>query len=143
MNAVNADATADRNTAAPTDTSVNAVGDPKPPAKKTADPGSEPPPSKQPVWDSCSKHWKQLKQTDMDYRIDWGVTNKTLWTSKPNSPCNDSHWALWGKSEGGNPKGGGGDKGAGGGKGGGGNKGGGGGKGEKGEKGAPYGRGRP
>ena len=73
MNAVNADATADRNTAAPTDTSVNAVGDPKPPAKKTADPGSEPPPSKQPGWDSCSKHWKHRKQTDMDYRIDWGV----------------------------------------------------------------------
>ena len=132
VNAVNADATADPNTAEPADTSVNAGGHPKPLAKKTADPGPKPPPS---FWVPCSKHWKTRKQTDMDYHIDWGVTNNTLWTCKPNSPCNDTHWSVAGKSKGGKPKGGGGDKGGSGGKGGGG-------KGDKGGKGAPYGRGR-
>ena len=39
VNAVNVDTTTDPNTAEPTDTSVNAVGHPRPPAKKTADPG--------------------------------------------------------------------------------------------------------
>ena len=68
--------------AEPTDTSVDAVGHPKHPAKKTADPGSKPPPSNQPVCVPCSKHWRLRKQTDMDYHIDWGVTNSTLWTCK-------------------------------------------------------------
>ena len=63
--------------------------------------------------------------------IDCGATNSTLWTCKPNSPCNYTHWSVAGKSKGGKPKGGGGDKG------GGGNKGGGG-KGDKGGEGAPY-----
>ena len=53
VNAVNADATADPNTAEPSDTSINAVGHPKPPGKKTADPGFKPPPS---LWVPCSKH---------------------------------------------------------------------------------------
>ena len=75
VNAVHADATADPNTAEPTDTSVNAVGYPRPPANTTANPGCKPPPSNQPVWVQCSKHWKQRQQTDMDYRIDLGVTN--------------------------------------------------------------------
>ena len=141
VNAVNADATMNPSTAEPTDTSANAVGHPKPPAQKTADPWSTPPPSNQPVCVPCS-NWKKRKQTDMDYRIDWGVTNGTPWVCKPNSLCNDSHWAVvrnnnWavkgGKPKGGKPKGGGGDKGGGGGKGGGGDKGG---------KGTPYGRGR-
>ena len=39
VNAVNADATANPTTTEPIDTSVNAVGHPKPAAKKTADPG--------------------------------------------------------------------------------------------------------
>ena len=64
--------------------------------------------------------------------IDWGATNSTLWTCKPNSPCNDTRWSIAGMSKGGKPKndhkGGGGDKG-------------GGGKGDKGGKGAPNGRG--
>ena len=47
----------------------------------------------------------------MDYHIDWGVPNSTLWTCKPNSPCNDTHSSIAGKSEGRKPKGGGGDKG--------------------------------
>ena len=71
--------------------------------------------------------------------IDWGAPNSTLWTCKPNSPCNDTHWSAAGKSKGGKPKGG--DKGCGGDKGGGGYKGCGG-QGDKGGKGAPYGRGR-
>ena len=45
VNAVNADATADSNASDPADTSVNAVGPPKPPAKKTVDPGAKPPPT--------------------------------------------------------------------------------------------------
>ena len=71
--------------------------------------------------------------------IDWGVTNTTLWTYKPNSPCNDTHWKIAGNSKGGKPESG--DKGGGGDRGGGGYKGGGG-KGDKGGKGAPNGRGR-
>ena len=109
VNAVNADATADPLTAEPIDTSVNAVGQRKPPAKKAADPGSKPPTSNQPVWVPCSKHWRQRKQMDMDYRMDWGVTNSTLWTCKPESPCNDSHWVVSQKNDwavkGGKPKG--------------------------------------
>ena len=112
VNAVNADATADLNTPQPTDTSVNAVGYPKPPARKTANPGSKPPPYNQPVWVLCSKHWKERKQTDMDYGIHWGITNSTLGVCRPNSPCNVSRWAVsqkhdWavkgGKSKGGKP----------------------------------------
>ena len=38
--------------------------------------------------------------------IDWGATNSTLWTCKPNSPCNDTQWSIAGKSKGGKPKGG-------------------------------------
>ena len=139
VNAFNADATADPNTAEPPGTSVHAVGQPKPPAKKNAAPGSKPPTSNQTAWVPSSKHWKQRKQTDMDYLIDWGVTNSTLRTCKPHSPCNDSHWAVWGKSKGGKPKGGGGEKDGGGGKGGVGDNGGCGPKGDKGGKGAPYG----
>ena len=45
VNAVNADATADPDTSEHADTSVNAVGHPKPPAKRTADPGPKPPPT--------------------------------------------------------------------------------------------------
>ena len=45
VNAVNAEATADPNTSEPADTSVNAVGHPKPPAKKPVDPGAKPPPT--------------------------------------------------------------------------------------------------
>ena len=82
LNAFNADATANPNTAAPTDTSVNASGHPPPPTKKTADPGSKRPPSNQPIWVPCSKHLKKCKHTDMEYRIDWGVTNGTLWVCK-------------------------------------------------------------
>ena len=75
VNAVNVDATTNPNAAKLTDTSVNAVGHPKPTAKKTADPSSstprsKPPPSNQPVCILCSKHWKKRKQTNMDYRID-------------------------------------------------------------------------
>ena len=132
VNAVNVNATAEPNTADPADTSVNAVGHSKPPANKTVDPGLKPPPS---FWFPCSNHWKPRKQTDMEYHIDWGVTNNTLWTCKPNSPCTDTHGSIAGKSKGGKHMGGGGDKGGGGGKGGGG-------KGDKGGKGAPYRRGR-
>ena len=71
---------ADPNTAEPTDTSVNAVGPPKPPAKKAAAPGSKPPPF---LWVPCSKHLKQSKQTDMDYHIDSDVTNSTLGSIRP------------------------------------------------------------
>ena len=99
VNAVNADDTADPNIAEPTYTSVNAVGQPKPPAKKTADPGSKPPASNQPVWVPFSKHWRQRKQTDMDYCIDWGVTNSTLWTCNPSSPCNDSRWGSFSETQ--------------------------------------------
>ena len=53
VNAVNANATADPNTAAPTDISLNAVGHPKHPAKTTVDPRPKPPPS---FWVRCSKH---------------------------------------------------------------------------------------
>ena len=63
VNAVNWDATADPNTSEPADTSVNAVGHPKPPAKKTVDPGPKRPPT---FWVPCSKHWKTRKQTEMD-----------------------------------------------------------------------------
>ena len=137
VNAVNAEATADPDTPDPADTSVNAVGHSKPPAKKPVDPGAKPPPT---FWVPCSKHWKTRKQTEMDMSwIDWGATNTYLWTCKPNSPCNDTHWNIAGKSKGGKPKGG--DKGGGGDEGGGGYKGGGG-KGDKGGKGAPIGRGR-
>ena len=137
VNAVNPDATADPNTSELADTSVNAVGHPKPLAKKTLDPGPKPPPT---FWVPCSKHWKTRKKTEMDRSwIHWGATNSTLWTCKPDSPCNDTHWSVAGKSKGGNPKGG--DKRGGGDKGGGGYKGGGG-KGDKGGIGAPYGRGR-
>ena len=133
LNAVNADATADPNTSEPADTSVNAVGHPKPPAKKTVDPGPKPPPT---FWVLCSKHWKTRKQTEMDMSwIYWCATNSTLWMCKPNSPFNDTHWSVAGKSKGGRPKGRGGDKGGTGGKGGGG-------KGDKGGEGALYGRGR-
>ena len=52
----------------------------------------------------------------MDYHIDSGVTNSTLWMCKPSSPCNDTHGAVWGKSKGGKPKGGAGDIGGGGGR---------------------------
>ena len=45
VNAVNAEATADPNTSEPADTSVNAVGHPKPPKKKPVDPGPKPPPT--------------------------------------------------------------------------------------------------
>ena len=45
VNAVIADATADPSNSEPADTSVNAVGHPKPPAKKTVDPGAKPPPT--------------------------------------------------------------------------------------------------
>ena len=67
--------------------------------------------------------------------IDWGATNSTLWTCKPDSPCYDTHRSVAGKSEDGKPKGGGGDKAGGGGKGGGF-------KGDKGGKRAPYWHGR-
>ena len=139
VNAVNADAMA--NTAESNETSVTSVDHPKSPAKETADRGSKPPPSNYRVWVSCSKHWKKRRQTYMDDRIDWGVTNMTVWVCRPHPPCNDPHWALpqngdsavkGGKPKGGKPKGGG-DKGAGGGKGSGGDQGG---------KAAPYGRGR-
>ena len=63
VNAVNADATADPNTSGPANTSVNAVGHPKPPAKKTVDPRPKPPPT---FWVPCSKHWKTRKQTEID-----------------------------------------------------------------------------
>ena len=53
VNVVNADATADPNTSEPADTSVNAVGHPKPPAKKNANPEAKPPPT---FWVPCSKH---------------------------------------------------------------------------------------
>ena len=53
VNAVNANAMADPNTAEPADTSANALGEPKPPAKKTVYPGPKPPPT---VWVLCSKH---------------------------------------------------------------------------------------
>ena len=44
VNAVNANDTADPNTAEPADTSVKGVGHPKPPAKKTVSPGPKLPP---------------------------------------------------------------------------------------------------
>ena len=55
VNVVNVNATADPTTAAPTDTSINAVGHPQPSAKKTVDPGTKPPPS---FWVPCSKRYK-------------------------------------------------------------------------------------
>ena len=104
VEAVNPEATADPNASEPADTSVNAVGHPKPLAKKPVDPGPKPPPG---FWVPCSKHWKTRKQTEMDMsRIDWGATNTTLWTCKPNSACNDTHLNITGKSKGGKPKGG-------------------------------------
>ena len=63
VNAVNADVTTDPNTSEPADTSVNAVGHLKPPAKKTVNPGPKPPPT---FWVPCSKHWKTRKQNEMD-----------------------------------------------------------------------------
>ena len=45
VHAVNAEATADPDTSEPADTSVNAVGHSKPPAKKPVDPGAKPPPT--------------------------------------------------------------------------------------------------
>ena len=76
VTAVNAGATADPNTSEPANTSVNAVGHPKPPAKKTVDPGPKPPPT---FLVLCSKHRKTRKQTKMDMSwIDWGATNSTL-----------------------------------------------------------------
>ena len=78
VNAVNGDATANPNTSEPANTSVNAVGHPKPPGKRTVDPGPKPPPT---FWVPCFKHWKTRKQTDMDMSwIDCGATNSTLWT---------------------------------------------------------------
>ena len=56
VNAVNADATANPNTAEPADTSVITLGQPKPPAKKTAHPVSKPTPFNQPVRVLCCKH---------------------------------------------------------------------------------------
>ena len=53
VNVVNVNATADPITAEPADTFVNIVGHPKPPAKKTVDPGPKPPPSFRIL---CSKH---------------------------------------------------------------------------------------
>ena len=117
LNAVNANATADPNTAEQADTSVNTVGHLEPPVKKTVGPGPKPPPS---FWVPCSKHWKTRKQTDIYYHIDCVVTKNTLWTCKPNSPCNDTHWSVAGKSKACKPRGGGRDKGGSGGKGGGG-----------------------
>ena len=76
LNAIDADATADPNTSEPADTSVNAVGHPKPLAKKTVDPGPKPPPT---FWVPCSKHWKTRKQTETD--MSWiygGATNSAL-----------------------------------------------------------------
>ena len=103
VNAVNADATADPNTSKPADTFVNAVGHPKAPAKKAVDPWPKPPPT---PWVPCSNRSKTRKQREMDMSwIDWGATNSTLWTCKPNSPCNDTHWSVAGKSKGGKPKG--------------------------------------
>ena len=125
---------ADSNTTEPADISVNSVGQPKPPKppeKKTVHRGSKPPPS---FRVPCSKHWKTRKQTEMDmFWIYWGATISTLWIFKTNSPFNDTHCRVAGKSKGGKPKSGGGDKG------GGANKGGGG-KGDKRGKGSPYGR---
>ena len=63
VNAVNAEATADPDTSEPADTSVNAMGHPNRPAKKTVDPGPNARPS---FWVPCSKHWKTRKQTEMD-----------------------------------------------------------------------------
>ena len=128
VNAVNADATTGRNVSEPTDTSFNAVGHPRPLAKKTANPssssaGSKPSPSNQPVWVPCSMHLKKHKQTNRNNCIDWGVINDTIWVCKPRSPCNDSHLAVsqnndWavegGKPKGWKPKGRGGEKGNGG-----------------------------
>ena len=142
VNAIYLDATANHITTEPTDTSVNTVGLPKPKSRKTANPGSTPPPSNQPVWVLCSQHWKKRRQTAMDYRIHWVVTNGTLCVCKPDSTCNNSHGAVpqspdWavkeGKRKGGEPNGVGGDKSGVGAEGGGGDKGG---------KGALYGRGR-
>ena len=82
VNAVHADATADPNISEPANTSVNAVGHPKPPAKKTVGPGPKPPPTS---WVLCSKHWKTRKKTEIDMSwIDWGATNTTLgcWMQK-------------------------------------------------------------
>ena len=62
VNAGNADATADPSTAEPTDTSINAVGQPQPLAKKTTDPGFKPPPSNQPVWFRVSSIGKNVKR---------------------------------------------------------------------------------
>ena len=133
VNAVNADATAGPNAFEPADTSVNAVGHPKRPAKKTVDPGPKPPPTFGFRVPNIGKHVNKRRWTCLG--LIWGATNSTLWTCKRYSPSNDTHWSVAGKSKGGKPKGGGGDKA------GGGNKGSGG-KGDKGGKGAPYGRGR-
>ena len=63
VNAGDADATADPNASEPANTSVNAVGHRKPPAKKTVDPGPKPPPI---FWVPCSKHWKTRRQKELD-----------------------------------------------------------------------------
>ena len=88
VDAVNADATTSSKASESTDGSVNAVGHPSPLAKKTTEPsssstGSKPSPSNQPVRVPCSNHWKKHKQTDIDIRIDSGVTNGTPWVCKP------------------------------------------------------------
>ena len=59
VNAVDADARANLNNAEPTGTSVNGVGQPKPPVKKTANPGFKPPPSDQLVPVLWAKHSKK------------------------------------------------------------------------------------
>ena len=142
VNAVNADDTADLNTAQPTDTSVNAVGHPEARRRKPATPG-------------LNRH---LRIHPFGFHVPniQNKVNKRIWTNvligvspithfggcKPNSPCNDSLWAVCGKSRGRKPKGGGTDKGGGGSKGGVGDEGGGGGKGNQGGKGGRYGSGR-
>ena len=30
----------------------------------------------------------------MDYRIDWGAINGTIWVCKATSTCNRSHWVV-------------------------------------------------
>ena len=117
---------ANENAAKPTNTYVNAVGNNKNSTAKVSPnpPSASPVPkaaaSKQPIWVPCCKHWKKQKHTEMDYRINWGAANGTIWVCKPNSLYNDSHrgipqnndWAVkGGKPNGGKPKGGWGNKG--------------------------------
>ena len=63
VNAVNADATAGPNTSEPADNSVNALGHPKPPAKKTVHPGPKPPPSFWVPAPNIGKHVNQRRWT--------------------------------------------------------------------------------